>query len=59
MLHIKLLTFSTNKLFYNEVYLLTISLTLTWPMANTIAFGGVATGRMNAMEHANTAGYSR
>uniref|UniRef100_A0A0B6ZVR3 Uncharacterized protein n=1 Tax=Arion vulgaris TaxID=1028688 RepID=A0A0B6ZVR3_9EUPU len=38
---------------------LAMSLTLICPVAKTIAFGGVATGRMKAIEHARTAGYNK
>lgn len=37
----------------------TMSLTLRWPPANTIAFGGVATGSMKANEQEIVAGIIR
>lgn len=40
-------------------YILTISTTFKWPMENTIVFGAVATGNMNAKEHAKAAGNIR
>ena len=45
------------KLYQRAVH--TMSLTLRYPPANTIAFGGVATGNIKANEHEMVAGSMR